>query len=345
MKHGSAVIPKTFSSNTTEGLLQLFEQWNNEKLGNDFYVPSSRNRSIYGVTVYDHEVVTKALNEIAHHEIIRPLLDNVVGPDAALLDMFVLTNLPGAGEQTFHDDHEWYSSPRHYPHIFTSAYLLFIALVPATNEVGTTQVCPGTHRCMYQAKPDEAVMPDCFGVELKAGDSLLINRSTFHRGGGHAGKPGDPSRVFFFLGFTANTKDPKLPHEKGYIEPIGSFNMKTSMQGHTLKDLESVSYHPWTILDAFGLNPWRQKGHTYTHWVLRRLANGYTWFIPLPRWLAMRWHLRRAQLPIKWLDLEEFWMQYWQVAVMWALSILLLGKLVTISLSPGRSGSVKAKIA
>ena len=107
-----------------------------------------------------------------------------LGPDAELCELTTITSLPGADAQAMHADGNWGAA---LPRIVTA----FVALHDVLDErAGPTRFCPSTHapRCFADGvwrPPTEETAAEHSPAwyELRAGDAVLMDSTTWHCGG------------------------------------------------------------------------------------------------------------------------------------------------------------------
>ena len=126
-----------------------------------------------------------------------------------------------------------------------------------TLEYTHTNCSPGTHKCstgdieQFCEKEGFQAVDSRTGY-WKAGDALLMNMNSYHRGTAHT-DPNAPDRVMLILTFV-----PK-PEEKAESRQLSqgiTFSLRWDMWGHTLWDLAQADTRmtrPWATLRALGL--------------------------------------------------------------------------------------------
>jgi len=112
------------------------------------------------------------------------ILVDALGRDAELCELTVIRSAPGADSQEWHGDSDWSAAG---PRLCT----VFLALHDILEqEMGPTSFCPDTHapRCY----PDKRWVPPTWALvaekpvmsfALKAGDAVLMDSLTWHKGG------------------------------------------------------------------------------------------------------------------------------------------------------------------
>ena len=290
--HGAAIIPNVLSKQTADRLRETIQaSYRNEQDRDDFFVLHKEDRRRRLLNVNENDVYADALEEIAEHATLRPIIDEIAGPDAALVGLFSITNLAGSRAQPWHSDNQFNKSRRQYPNDYHRVYSIVFALQDTTQDMGSTGLCLGTQHC--KAVSEDATDEYCIhAVPLEAGGALIFDADIFHRGGGHVDMDA-PDRVFFFLVLAASeTKDsPKLPTRY--------YQLRWDMFGHTIHDFKTIRQYPWTIWQALGLSNKRDVGYSFVTYVARLLANGMIW----------RFHWMGKDRSILRTDIEDVWQQ------------------------------------
>ena len=152
---------------------------------------------------------------------------DALGEDAEICEMTVIVSEPGATAQPFHADSNWSEAA---PRLVT----MFLALHDVLDEaLGPTRFCPGTH--IPQSFPDNEWLSPTPGLvaergggvwfELKAGDAVLMDSTTWHSGG--ANTTTDRRRSLFSVSFVESTQhgaDHDREGERGGRNlPLGCF--------------------------------------------------------------------------------------------------------------------------
>ena len=120
------------------------------------------------------------------------VLTHVLGREAQLSELTAITSEPGAAEQAFHSDTNWNATD-------ARRLTVFIALHDLLDEaLGPTSFVPRTHapHCF----PDDRWLPPttarfaghhAIWFALRAGDAILFDPCTWHRGGANASIAGE----------------------------------------------------------------------------------------------------------------------------------------------------------
>mmetsp|Transcript_20035 Transcript_20035/g.28382 ORF Transcript_20035/g.28382 Transcript_20035/m.28382 type:complete len:432 (-) Transcript_20035:40-1335(-) len=267
--HGMSIVEAVLSEETTKDLRSYLLKANHEVDSSYVHFPENR----YHI-MPDHNApqVKRALKEIAEHCMVRPMLEQLLGPGPSLVAFSVITNMYGAQDQNWHGD--TVTSNAAYPDHFVPEYTLAIALQDTTKEMGATGLCPGTHRCEFPAYNDDELrqhyyenqndlyweyedfdawiqynLPCELAATTKAGDALLYNADVFHRGRAHS-DPNGPERVQAFFTFAGSRQG---PDDKRSL-PLGTVHtLRWYSWGHTLDDFATMEEYPWRPWHSFGL--------------------------------------------------------------------------------------------
>jgi hypothetical protein len=135
-EHGAAIVQSVLTKETADDLRNYISKANNESAA--FIVHSPANRYYIAPDVKT-PIVRQALKEIAEHPIMRPLIDDLLGPAASLTQLNVITNLYGAKDQPWHPDVTF--GARDYPDEFVHEYTITIPLQDTTKDMGATGMC------------------------------------------------------------------------------------------------------------------------------------------------------------------------------------------------------------
>lgn len=290
LKHGAVLVPSVLSKETASKLRETIQSSHHTQQDrDDFYVLEQEGRRRRLLNFNEDEVFGRALNEIATHEIMRPLINEIAGPDAALVGLFSITNTPESEAQPWHSDNQFDKSRRQYPDDYHRVYSIVLALQDTTEEMGTTAVCLGTHHC--KALSYEAAEYCIDEVEMKTGDSLVFDADIFHRGGAHYDLGGE-DRVMLFVVVAAS----ESPEDPRWL-PTRYFQLRWDMFGHSIHDFVSPS--KWTVWQALGLKRKQNVGYSFISYVLRLVANKMVW----------RFQFRGKNYAIDWDTVEDFWQQ------------------------------------
>jgi hypothetical protein len=132
-EHGAGIVQSVLTKETADDLRNFILKENNASAA--FIVHSPANRYYIAPDVKT-PIVRQALKEIGEHPIMRPLIDDLLGPAASLTQLNVITNLYGAKDQCWHSD--IIQGARDYPDDFVQEYTITIPLQDTTKEMGAT---------------------------------------------------------------------------------------------------------------------------------------------------------------------------------------------------------------
>lgn len=272
--HGMAIVPEVLSKDTADDLRNYILKANHEI--ESTFVLNRRNR-FHIMPTHEEPTIQAALKEIASHAVLKPLIDNVIGPQSSLVAFSVITNLFGAQDQEWHYDTA--TSYANYPADFVPEYTLAIPLQNTTKEMGATGFCPGTHVCSWPDFDWDTLednyekenikgysdfdawaryhMPCNLTAAVNAGDALLYNADLYHRGAGHKDRNAQ-ERVVIFLTFAGSRRNDNDSRSL----PLGTVHsLDWRSWGHTIDDFLTVDTKPWRIWHIFGLfSPCKQHG-------------------------------------------------------------------------------------
>lgn len=304
--HGATMVPNILSNTTADALRAFIVEENLRQEG--WFVISNKNRYSFGIQVDQHPSIPLALHEIAQHEVLRPMLDQLVGRNPAVIEFTAITSTYGASMQNYHEDVVPEGSAAKYARSFIPSYSLFIPLQDTTAAMGATDLCPGTQLCGGGTTEDVCLE---YGISAAGtqdkwpkGWGALVNQQTMHRGTAHKDRHG-ADRVVFILTFAPRPQY-SLPGvvESRLLGQSGSYSIHWTQFGHTLDDFGAAQKQmtePFRTLRSLGIYKPASAdwGWDLVTVALMRMANGdngYTrdsledfvekgGFSWLPRWL------------------------------------------------------------
>lgn len=229
MTHGAGLFRNVFTAETAAKVRDYVLKKNAEMDEKEMiYIQEAANRWTFAFGANEDEALPQALNEVASHPQLRPAIEELLGPNPAVVELYTITSSYGAETQNFHPDVKSSGSSMMYARSFVPQYTLFIPLQDTVNEMGATGLCPGTHHCSSYEEVDGEPMCDVHGFKVfsdyirannvtetvevdgeefkrgvvwKAGTGILMNHNTMHRGGGHV-LEGGPNRAVVVITFT-----------------------------------------------------------------------------------------------------------------------------------------------
>jgi len=170
-----------------------------------------------------------------------------------MIEMTAITASPGAKAQSWHQDGP--TAPSRFGRGFRAGYSVFIQLQNTTKAMGATGACPGLYMCSETPEyvcEENGLQPVNEKGYWRAGDALLMNMDSTHRGSAHV-DPDALDRVMFIMTFVAK---PRSRAESRQIIQGITFSLRWDMWGHTWQDLEHADtemIQPWATLRALGL--------------------------------------------------------------------------------------------
>jgi hypothetical protein len=131
--HGAGIIQAVLTKETAADLRNYILKANNRSAAYGVHSPANRHHIALDIKT---RIVRQALKEIAEHPVMRPLIDDLLGPAASLVTFAAITNLYGAHDQTWHPDVT--QGARDYADDFVKELALGIPLQDTTKEMGAT---------------------------------------------------------------------------------------------------------------------------------------------------------------------------------------------------------------
>ncbi len=127
--HGMSVYQNILNDDTATNLRSwILERNKSLNKKDEIDVISNENRWSFYIGANDNEFVTRALKEVATHEVFRPALERIVGRNPAIIEMTAITSAYGAGDQFWHHDIIPDGSPAKLGRSFIPSYSLFMTL-------------------------------------------------------------------------------------------------------------------------------------------------------------------------------------------------------------------------
>ena len=257
VKHGATVYPNLLSTETATELRDfILEQ--NQKKEDMIWVINNDNRWSFYLRVDQHPSVAKALKEILNKPFLADALEEITGPNPAVIEFTTITSAYGAAGQHWHQDVVPEGNGAKYARNFVPSYSLFIPLQNVTAGMGATGICPGTAMCAEGCDefcPQTGFLMSGRQDNWPTGWGALVNQQTTHRGSPFT-DPNAPHRVLFILTFAPRPRFGERQLETRYIGTGGSYSLHYSQWGATLRDFqdpEKYMRQPWRTLRSFGL--------------------------------------------------------------------------------------------
>jgi hypothetical protein len=294
MRHGAVMVPQLLQPATVSQLRKFVTNKNELTKGTaaEFPVSQGKHRISYGIEGTEDPAVRQALREIYYHPYFRRLLQKLLGDiDPSLSEITAITAYAGSRDQAWHSDTKAEGHGTQFGRTYHHSYSLFIPLQDTSKGMGPTDLCPGTHYCsdenmhlvcekykigLHQLKPPNRTSNNDKEEEeevFRAGDAVLVNQQTWHRGSAHRDYEA-PERVVFILSFLAR------PHPQGdSVRQLARgtyFHMKWNMWGSTMEDMKDFLGYPWSWLRS--MHVYKPSGRNFGFDLLTssamRIANG-----------------------------------------------------------------------
>ena len=273
MIHGVSVYRDLLSPETVKELREYIVDQNQKQEG--WFVIQNEFRYSWGIDINMHPAFKKYWKELASNRLLVDGLQEIVGPDPAVIEFTAITSAYGAKDQHDHQDVLPTASGTKFAHTFVPSYSLFIPLQDTSYRMGATHVCPGSHLCSEGADEncpehnlamsgDEDIWPTGWGA--------LVNQQTTHKGMGHT-KKGGLDRVVIIATFAPRPQTFRQL-ETRMIAQGGSYSLEWSNWGHTFSDFVYADQRMWEPLKtmrAVGL--WRARGWNWVSVTSMRIAN------------------------------------------------------------------------
>ena len=277
-KHGMTIFPKVVSDDHAATLRDYILERNDALTETDMdyiWLISGEDRWSFKLGA-DAPGAADALRDIATHPKLRPVLEELMGEEPALVELTAITSSYGAGDQWFHQDNDHSTCQMGNARSFVSMYSLFIPLQDTSAEMGATDACAGTHYCAsydyglcqsedenirvvgtrgnYTAYTDD---PTGDAAYWKTGDAFLFDMPVIHRGPAHTDPTPGNERVMLILTFTPRPRDPQTHgFDRRQLGLGTSYSNRWDMWGMTLSDLEDAAaamVWPWRLLRTLGI--------------------------------------------------------------------------------------------
>ena len=274
MTHGVSVYRDLLTPETAHELREFIVEENKKQEG--FYVIENQFRYSWGIDVNMHPAIKKYWKELASNKVLVQGLQEIMGPDPAVIEFTAITSAYGAKDQHDHQDVVPPASAAKFAQTFVPSYSLFIPLQDTSYDMGATHVCPGSHLC------SDGCENSCHGRNLAmsgeadnwpTGWGALVNQQTTHKGMGHS-KKGGLDRVVIIATFAPRPLTSRSL-ETRIIGQGGSYSMAWHQWGHTFSDFvfaEERMWEPLKTIRALGLV--KGGGWTLPSVASMRMSNG-----------------------------------------------------------------------
>ena len=315
--HGVQLFPNLIEPDTAAELRQSIIE-HNDRVEN-FGVIANDNRNSYGILLDQHPSVRQAIHQILSNPLLAEAIPKIMGDDPAVYKFHAITSQEGAEDQFWHYDVVTWKAAGQHVRSFVPIYSLFIPLQNTTDDMGATQMCPGSHVCSagtsFCEQESFVMAGEHSGLpndEWPAGCGALMNQQTTHRGRAHRNATSGP-RVLFIV---AMAPRPHAEHETRSLSLGGSYAQHWTQWGHTVSDYRDNGRHMqwWPLVflrsmgifklpDVLGSN--RKWGWSWPTIALIQMANGdYFDEGDLKEYLEQGWWNTSGYFPFPWLWAE-----------------------------------------
>jgi len=141
LKHGSVIIPNVVPSDHAKELREYVLDRNANLSEDDpdfIWLISNEKRWSFKVDLDAHPSVERVVQDIARNEQIIKTLEDLLGPDPALLELTAITSAYGSGDQHFHKDNDITMTLQHMARTWNDHHTIFVPLQDTTEEMGAT---------------------------------------------------------------------------------------------------------------------------------------------------------------------------------------------------------------
>jgi len=253
--HGVSLYRDLLTPETAQELREFIMEENNKQEA--FHVIQNDFRYSWGVDVNMHPAIKRYWKELAANQLLVESLEEIIGPDPAIIEFTAITSEFGAKDQHDHQDVAPPGSAAKFAHSFVPSYSLFIPLQDTCYDMGATHICPGTHLCSEGCEhhcPENNLAMSGDNDNWQTGWGALINQQTTHKGMGHTKKDG-PDRVVIIATFAPRPQTFR-GLETRIIAQGGSYSLAWHQWGHTFSDFVHADQRMWEplkTLRALGL--------------------------------------------------------------------------------------------
>eukprot|EP00934_Nitzschia_sp_Nitz4_P001997 Nitzschia sp. Nitz4//scaffold21_size171442//47219//50125//NITZ4_002153-RA/size171442-processed-gene-0.112-mRNA-1//1//CDS//3329542387//1997//frame0 len=277
LEHGATLYPNLLTESTASELREFIVKENYQRT-DVFEVIENEHRYSWGIDINMHPALKTFWKELASNEALVGALEEICGPDPAVIEFTAITSAFGAVDQFDHPDLVTSASGTKYAHSFIPSYSLFIPLQNTSYDMGATHVCPGTHLCSDGFEdfcPRNNVALSGEDDNWPMGWGALVNQQTIHKGTKHS-KEGGPDRVVIIATFAPRPTTPQQL-ETRMLGQGTSYSMHWAQWGHTFSDFvmaDTRMNEPQKTLRSLGLI--KGRGWNYVSVTSMRIANDET---------------------------------------------------------------------
>ncbi|KAG7342808.1 phytanoyl-CoA dioxygenase family protein [Nitzschia inconspicua] len=251
LTHGVSIFPGLVDRHVADAFRNFTISRNSRLVKDDMvYVMNSykkrkQTRWAFSFSPHDDPSVSRLLRQVGSNDRLRKTLEQFFGPDPAIIKMQTITAGFGAESQGWHPDVNAKASALSHARDFMTHFSLFIPLQDTPPSMGSTGVCPGTHYCtgVDEVALDQGCHQVTTGVDSNgmpvwwAGDAVLMNQNTWHRGWAHTLRNGD-DRAMIVLTFTSRPgQERQSPAFRSADPRTLSLGTPLSSFGYTMNDL------------------------------------------------------------------------------------------------------------
>jgi ectoine hydroxylase-related dioxygenase (phytanoyl-CoA dioxygenase family) len=254
-KHGLVFIQDLLSQEQVKALRQYIMQENLNANREKYNVIETKHRHHITFALDEHPIITHSVHSILTSQPLRGVMEEMLGPDAALVELAAITSYPGAQAQRWHKDAS--EGDRD-----VALYSLFIPLQETTREMGATAFAAGTHTCEgYEDEWNQTIY-----ATAKVGTGALLSCRIEHQGGANTASNDLPARAMFYLSFT----QARNRRDKDHILPSGtSYAIRADQLGRSLSQIINHSYNALSPIDFWS----EDRGWNYFEMACSRLAD------------------------------------------------------------------------
>lgn len=302
LKHGASVYRNLVTPETAAGMRKYILRENAELEKNEdkaISLISNKNRWSFRIGADDDPVVAQMLKELGTHPVLRPAFDEIMGDEAAMVELTAITSANGAKDQHWHSDTGYYASALTHPRSFVPMYSLFIPFQDTTESMGATSLCPGSHICTRDSHM--GAICDQFGLAAantgnetfsaghevngfqqpppwRTGDGLFMNLDLWHRGPKHYDPTPNSERTMLIITFSPRPRPGASGYDHRMLSLGTSYSNRWDMHGFTMSDLAEADKYmkaPWTWMRMarFYAGRGRTYGWDYFSVCAQRIAN------------------------------------------------------------------------
>jgi hypothetical protein len=141
IRHGNVMIPRVVSPEHANEMRKVVLERNAKISETDvdyIWLISGENRWSYKLDIDSHPSIEKVMHDIAGNKQLTKTLEDILGPDPALVELTAITSAYGAGDQHFHKDNTMEMTFQHMARTWNDMYSVFVPLQDTTAQMGAT---------------------------------------------------------------------------------------------------------------------------------------------------------------------------------------------------------------